>query len=441
MRGMRITYDFTWLHKDAIGERGVSSQELAALEQAHPHPWKQILQNPYNWPLGWLDLEARTAELSLVRQALARIENRNVLVTIGMGGSTLGTKALAATFVRQTGPSSFSAGERELIVVDNLDEATTAEVIHRAGTQGVVLNPVSKSGNTLETIANFLALSQRPALADSPVVVTTGNRDGALATYARETGAPVLPVPGDVGGRFSALSPVSLFPLGFLGYPIEDLLEGATAARSNLTADDYESNPSLRLAARLHLLATRRNFSELMLWIYCDALREFGRWWEQLFAESLGKQKQVASETVRVGLTPLAVSGPAAQHSLLQLALDGPPNKISGFTKVAQTRAELPALSHPPRGVAEFNYLQGRHLHEIASAELEGTRSSLRHQSLPSYLLILQDLQPEVLGELILFFETAIAVMGVYLSIDPYTQPAVEESKQLARKLLQQSPA
>lgn len=434
---MRIAYDFDWLHQDAVGENGVSSQELAELEQTHPRPLRELTENPHKWPLGWLDIETRTAEVPSIRRASASVEASEVLITIGMGGSTLGTRALAAAFAQQTSACSFSANGHELILLDNLDEAAIIEIAEYAKGRPVALNPVSKSGNTLETVANFLALSRHPAFEKAAVVVTTGNRKGALAVYAREMGLPILPIPEDVGGRFSVLSPVALFPLSFLGYPIEQLLAGAAEAHSQLTKDDYAANPSLALAARLYLLAETKGIDQLVLWTYSNALREWGRWWVQLVAESLGKQKQVHGEPEAVGLTPVTALGPAGQHSLLQLVLDGPSNKVSGFIQVTQPPAQLAPFSSVPECLERFQYLRDRRIHELVVAELEGTRNSLRRRGRPSYLLRLRDLQPEVVGELLLFFETVVTIMGRFLQINPFNQPAVEESKQLARKLLQ----
>jgi len=303
----------------------------------------------------------------------------------------------------------------------------------------VVLNPVSKGGNTLETIANFLALSCHRDLNIADTVVTTGSEKGALATYARERALPVLHIPEDVGGRFSVLSPVALFPLAFLGYPIERLLEGAREALPTLRVDDYEENPALALAARLYVLVDRHGFDQLLLWSYCDALHEWGRWWVQLFAESLGKQRQDRDENRAVGLTPMAVLGPAAQHSMLQLVLDGPRDKTCGFIEVARPKVQLPAFGDLPTAMQEFQYLQDKRLHEVVTAGLRGTRESLRQRGCPSFLLKLPSLEPEAVGELILFFEVVASLMGVFLGINPFDQPAVDESKRLARELLETS--
>jgi len=433
---MRIAYDFDWLHEEAVGDNGVSSDMLAKLERTHPEPVTELVENPHGWPIGWLNLQARTEEIPAVRDALTRIEGIDALITIGMGGSILGARALAATFGRQTSTNSFAANGKELILLDNLDEATLAETLQRVEGRSVALNPVSKSGNTLETVANFLTLAQHPALADAQVVVTTENEDGAVAAYARESGALALPVPQDVGGRFSVMSPVGLFPLAFLGYPIERLLAGASGALTRFAQNDYRTNPALSLAARLYLLTAEKGFGQLVLWSYTDALREWGRWWTQLFAESLGKRKTVNGREVSVGLTPLAALGPADQHSLLQLVLDGPADKVSGFIRLVEPHAEAPAFNAPPKGMERFGYLHHKRLREIAAAELAGTRESLRQQDRPSYILELPALGPEEMGELLLFFEMVVALAGIFYGVNPFDQPAVEESKRLARELL-----
>ncbi len=432
---MELALDFTNLSADAVGTNGVTVEIRDILLPDAQNALKALLENPYGWPLGWLDLAARRSELPSVLEVLAQVADADTLVTIGMGGSALGTQALAGLFAECTAPGEFiSANGKRLIVLDNLDEERLAQVASRLGGRSVVLNPESKSGTTLETVANFTALLSK--LEGAEIVVTTGEPDSPLGRFAGHSACPILPVPEDVGGRFSVLSPVGFFPLAFLGVDVEAVVEGALSVRDAFLQSEYYENPALLLALNLYALATRCGVSQMVFMPYCERMCDLGRWWQQLFAESLGKRHSLSSENAPRGLTPIAALGPRDQHSLLQLLLEGPADKVTALVQVTEPSASAGTLGEPQKGLESFGYLSGKRVNDIVLAELAGTRDSLTKQGRPNYTITFPRLTPQAAGEFVIFHEVVVGLLGVMLDVNPFDQPAVDESKKLTREML-----
>jgi len=432
---MELAFDFTNLSTDAVGAGGVSAEIRDALRPDAQNALKGLLENPHGWPLGWLDLATRRSELPSVLDVLAQVADADTLVTIGMGGSTLGTRALAELFAECTAPGEYlSTNGKRLIVLDNLDEERLAQIASRLGGRSVVLNPVSKSGATLETVANFTALLSN--LEGAEVVVTTGGLDSPLGQFASHSGCPILPVPEDVGGRFSVLSPVGFFPLAFLGVDVEAVVEGAFSVRDAFLQPAYYENPALLLALNLFALATRCGVSQMVFMPYCGRMCGLGSWWRQLFAESLGKRYSLSGEDAPKGLTPITALGPRDQHSILQLLLEGPADKVTALVQIAETSVSSRMPDELQKGLESFDYLSGIGVNEITLAELAGTRDSLTKQGRPNYTITFPHLIPQAVGEFLLFHEIVVGLLGVMLDVNPFDQPAVEESKELTREML-----
>jgi glucose-6-phosphate isomerase len=433
---MELAFDFTNLSSGAVGASGVTAEIRDALLPDAQGALKVLLENPYGWPLGWLDLAARRSELPSVLDTLAQVADANTLVTLGMGGSTMGTRALAKLFADQTAPTEFKgpSGKR-LIVLDNLDEERLAQVTSRLSEDSVVLNPVSKSGTTLETVANFTSLLSK--LEGAKAVVTTGEPDSPLGQYASHSGCPILSIPEDVGGRFSVLSPVGLFPLAFLGVDVEAVVEGALSVRDAFLQPAYYENPALLLVLNLYALATRCSISQMVFMPYYGRMTGLGDWWRQLFAESLGKRHSLTGKEVSRGLTPIAALGPRDQHSILQLLLEGPADKVTALVQVTEPSVSTGALSEPQKGLEGFSYLNGKRINDIVLAELAGTRDSLTKQGRPNYTVTFPHLTPQAAGAFLFFYEVVVGLLGVMLNVNPFDQPAVDEGKGLTREMLQ----
>ena len=433
---MELAFDFTNLASDAVGTNGVTDEIRDALLPDAQNALRVLQENPYGWPLGWLDLAARRSELPSVLDALEQVADADTLITIGMGGSAAGTRALAALFADEIAPGKFAgANGKHLIVLDNLDEERLAQATAHLSGCSVAVNPVSKSGATLETIVNFTWLLSE--MEGAKAVVTTSKPDSPLGQFASHSSYPILPIPEDVGGRFSVLSSVGFLPMAFLGIDVEAVLEGALSARDSLLKSAYYENPALLLAANLHALITHCGVSQIVFMPYCERMNSLGHWWQQLFAESLGKRHSLSGEDAPTGLTPIIALGPKDQHSLLQLMLEGPTDKITAFVQLSEPAASTGTLDRSQKSLESFSYLGDKRINDIVLAQLAGTRDSLTKRGCPNYTITFPRLIPQAAGEFLLFYEVVVGLLGVMLDVNPFDQPAVEESKELTREILQ----
>ena len=204
----------------------------------------------------------------------------------------------------------------------------------------MLVNVVSKSGGTAETLAQYLVVRHwldeaLGSAASRHLVFTTDPDKGALREIATREGIATLEVPPDVGGRFSVLSPVGLLPAALVGIDIEALLEGAARAVARAESDDLLDNPAALFAA-LHWTADTQAGARLhVLMPYTDRLRDFAEWFRQLWAESLGKRVDREGRVVHTGPTPIASVGATDQHCQVQLFMEGPFDKVVTFVTVA----------------------------------------------------------------------------------------------------------
>jgi glucose-6-phosphate isomerase len=360
------------------------------------------------------------------------------VLVLGIGGSALGTKALLNALRRPAWNEWDDEGREfypRVTVLENVDPTTVAAALARIDPRRVLVNVISKSGGTAETMAQYLVVRAwlDTALGDAAsrhLVFTTDPARGALRELAARDAIATLDVPPAVGGRFSVLSPVGLLPAALAGIDIAGLLAGARQAVERASADDLLHNPAALFAA-LHWVAdTELGARVHVLMPYTDRLRELAEWYRQLWAESLGKRVDREGRTVHVGPTPVAAVGATDQHSQVQLFMEGPYDKVITFIRLEQFRDDVP-IPEAPGLPADLAYLPGHSLGELLNAEYEATSAALAEMGRMNATLHLPELTPETFGELIMFFQLATGYAGVWYGIDPFDQPGVELGKRL----------
>jgi glucose-6-phosphate isomerase len=168
---------------------------------------------------------------------------------------------------------------------------------------------------------------------------------------------------------------------------------------------------------------------------YSDRLRSFALWFQQIWAESLGKIREKGGEERHIGPTPLPAVGATDQHSQVQLFMEGPRDKVVIFLAVEETPdpVMIPEL-HPE--MPGLSYLGGHTLAEILTAERRATTEALRQRGRPSMTLEIKELSAHTLGGLFMLFEVATVLAGALYGIDPLNQPGVELGKDLTYGLL-----
>jgi glucose-6-phosphate isomerase len=366
--------------------------------------------------------------------------HEHVLV-LGIGGSALGVKALLNALRRPAWNEWDDEGRDffpRLTVLDNVDPTSIATALERIDPRRVLVNVISKSGGTAETMAQYLVVrawleEALGSAASRHLVFTTDPSRGALRELARQEHIATLDVPADVGGRFSVLSPVGLLPAALVGIDIDQLLAGARRALERSETDDLLQNPPALYAA-LHWEAHINLGAGIhVLMPYTDRLREFAEWYRQLWAESLGKRVDREGRTVHLGPTPVAAIGATDQHSQVQLFMEGPFDKVITFITIEDlgTDVKIPSAGSLQPLPPDLEYLPGHTLGELLRAEHEATSTALAQMGRMNCTLRFPGLTAATLGEAIMFFQLATGYAGVWYGIDPFDQPGVELGKRL----------
>jgi glucose-6-phosphate isomerase len=418
---------------------GLTRAELDGLAAAATGAFEGFAARRSAGELGFADLpaDAATADasLALARDLAARFEN---LVVLGIGGSSLGGRAILAALCHPFHnllPRE-RRGALRVFFPDNSDPATFEALLHTLDLEETCFATITKSGGTAETMGQHLALRERclarfgeEGYRDRCVLVTDPAK-GALREIARAERLRTLPVPANVGGRFSALSAVGLLPAAAAGLDVTALLAGAAAMEARCRTPSLRENPALLYAAALHLLDRRKGRHIHVLMPYADALRDTGDWFVQLWAESLGKRPDV-------GPTPFRAVGATDQHSSMQLMMEGPHDKVVTLVRVVQPRADV-SMTVPDvyAGHAEIAYLNGHTMGELIEAERRATEAALRKAGRPTISIELPRLDAHAMGELIMLLELATAYAGGLYGVNAFDQPGVEAGKRYAQGLL-----
>lgn len=418
-----LEVDLTFAYDDALGAgRGLPVAGLAAAAEAGRAALQRVRAAREAGGLGWLGLPRRmdlAEEVSAWRSATPPFDD---ILLLGIGGSALSASLFGALVPR--GPS----GPR-LHVVDTVDPARLSFLLQTCRPGRTLVLAVSKSGTTLETAATFLvaeAWMERAlgARAHERIAAVCDEEPNPLRERATRKGYACFGVPAGVGGRFSALCAVGLLPAALLGLDPREPLRGAAQALERCLREEPDRNPALALAMA-HQQAASAGRSVAVLWPYGEALRPLGPWWVQLMAESLGK----ASPRGPVGVTPLAASGPADQHSLLQLLLEGPDDKLVVMVGAGSLGSADPVV---PRGGEELTPVGGQSLAQVLRAEQEATAHALARAGRPVLTIQLADAGPASLGALLLTLEVMVATWAQMMGVDAFDQPAVAFGKQAA---------
>lgn len=369
------------------------------------------------------------------------------VVILGIGGSALGAKALLSA-LRPAFWNQLTHDERQgnprLHILDNVDSDTTASLFNHLDFSRTLFLVISKSGGTIEPMSLLLlALEKINATVGMDklaqhLVVITDPKQGFLRPYAQKHGLDVFEIPPNAGGRFSVFTPVGLLPAALCGINVLEILKGLKTAQAQYSNTDYAQNPVAQAAAIHHAYYQQgKNISVIMP--YSTALEYTADWFVQLWAESIGKAKNLDGETVNVGLTPVKAVGATDQHSQLQLFAEGPYDKVVTFIDVETTHNTL-TLPNVPEDFSPLSYLGGKTLHEVLRAECRGTQQSLTDAKRANMTITLDIINEMRYAQLLYFFELLTAVTGALFEIDPFDQPGVEASKINTKAILNQQP-
>ena len=373
--------------------------------------------------------------LDLARELGGEIDT---LVVLGIGGSALGSRALYQALrppFHDHRPGGAERGVR-LVIADSIDPRTFGAILDEVDPHHTVFTVISKSGETAETMSQFLIIRERLLKVlgavdySRHVVMITDADAGALRQIVNDEGFRSLAIPPGIPGRYSILSAVALLPAAVAGVDVNELLAGAAAMDERCASPSPFENPAALHAAVHYLAQVKRQKHVNVLMPYCDALAGLAEWFAQLWAESLGKECDVDGNVVHAGQTPLAAVGSGDQHSRLQLFAEGPNDKIITFVRVEDhgNRLEI------PRGYGDLesvSYLGGRQIGDLLNLEQRATEVSLAAQGRLTTTLHVPVVNAFTLGQLIYLFEVQTVFAGGLYRVDPFNQPGIEASKRL----------
>jgi glucose-6-phosphate isomerase len=414
-----IELNFSNMMSEVIGEKGVSERRLEAVRDAVVKAREELISG--RWPeLGFMDLVGQDTKDVKETGAFIR-EHSEYFILLGIGGSALGPK----TIMEALSPFHNLRKSPKVFIYDNVDPSTLRGIMSLIDLKKTAINVISKSGSTAETVASFMILydEMKKTIGDKVserFIVTTDPEKGNLRKIAGEHGMRTLPVPRNVGGRYSVLSPVGLLLAGAIGIDADELLRGAKDIHDKCIEPELWKNPAFLFGTLLYLMEREEKRGINVLMPYSDRLKSLSEWFCQLWAESLGK--------LGMGLTPYPSSGTTDQHSQLQLWMEGPEDKVVIFVRVEDHGADvkIPPVFSDMEGMG---YLAGKSMAGLMNAEEESTELCLAKAGRPNMTINVPVVDAYHLGQLFYFFEIATAFVGFLYGVNPFNQPSVEEGK------------
>lgn len=378
--------------------------------------------------LGWVDLPVNydKEEFARIEAAAEKIRKTcDILVVIGIGGSYLGARA-AIEFIKSPLYNNLKKDTPDIYFAGN-NISTTAlnDLLSICEGRDICINVISKSGTTTEPAVSFrvfralLEKKYGKEGARERIFVTTDRARGTLKAFSTERGYETFVVPDDVGGRYSVLTAVGLLPIAVAGIDILSMMQGAAAARAELTSDKIEENDALLYAATRNILLRKGKATEILVG-YEPYMLMLNEWWKQLYGESEGKDNK--------GLLPDSVVFSTDLHSLGQYIQEGVRNIFETVIAVDDVGSSF-TIPNDTENVDGLNFLSGKLLSEVNKTAMLGTLCAHTDGGVPNLVIHVKDRTPYTFGYLVYFFELACAVSGYTLGVNPFNQPGVESYK------------
>lgn len=376
--------------------------------------------------LGWVNLPSEALKTAKEIDSLGKEirENAEVLVSVGIGGSYLGARAVIESFLNPFAQAKKGATQ-VIYAGHNMNGEYFKHLLDYLEGKDFYVNVISKSGTTTEPAIAFRFLKEYAEKrygkdgAAKRIIATTDAKKGALKTLSTENKYRTFVIPDDVGGRYSVLTPVGLIPIAAAGINIEEFIKGFDSM-AKLTKDgDYKKNPSMLYAMLRNILYNKGFATEIMV-NYIPRMHYISEWWKQLYGESEGKDKK--------GIYPSSVDFSTDLHSLGQFIQDGKRGLFETVIRVGNEDIDL-SVKKEDSDLDGLNYLDGKKLHEINKSALEATVLAHVDGGVPNIIIDIDKITPFTIGELLYFFEKACGISGYILGVNPFDQPGVEEYK------------
>ena len=388
--------------------------------------------------LGWMELPTNynKEEFERIKKASNKIiNNSEVLVVIGIGGSYLGARAvidsLSHTFYN--GMPKQTRKTPEIVYAGNsISPKYLNDLIQYIGDRDFSINIISKSGTTTEpaiAFRIFKELLEKKYGIDSAkerIYATTDKEKGALKNLATQMEYETFVIPDNIGGRYSVLTAVGLLPIAVAGINIDKLMQGAKNAEEKYSEQNVLKNDCYKYAITRNILYSQDKWVEIFV-NYEPKMHFFTEWLKQLFGESEGKEEK--------GIFPAGVDNSTDLHSMGQYIQQGKRNLFETVLNVVEPETDI-IIKEDDQNIDGLNFLAGKGMDLVNKKAMEGTIEAHISGGVPNIMLNIDRIDEEAIGEVIYFFEKACAVSGNILGINPFDQPGVEEYKKNMFRLL-----
>ena len=342
---------------------------------------------------------------------LKKFKTFKTIAIIGMGGSILGVEAIYSFLKKKI--------KKKVFFFNDLDENKLSCFKKNQKLSKVLFIIISKSGNTIETLSNTFSLSIIKKNSKN-VIIISEKKNNILFSLSKKMNLFYIEHKDYIGGRFSVLSEVGIIPAYLMGINILKLRSRILDSLS-LKNRIYLKDHTTKLAS----LIKSQKFNDLIFLNYLPELEKFLFWSQQLVAESLGKQNK--------GFLPVISNAPKDHHSLLQLYLDGPHNKlfyIFSFEKKSLKKIKL------NKNINIKSFLNKKRLSTIKQAQKNALIKTFKKKKIPFREFRIKEINEETLGKLFSYFIIETIIIGKLLNINPFNQPAVEQVKEYTKELL-----
>ena len=380
--------------------------------------------------LGWLHLPSSIDEQQLqeIEKCAAVLRQEcEYVITIGIGGSYLGAKAIIEALSDHFAAYKTGNGPKVLFAGNNIGEDYLYDLMDLVKGHKFGIIVISKSGTTTEPAIAFrlfkemLEKQEGKAFAQRNIIAVTDARRGALRNLATQESYATFVIPDNVGGRFSVLTPVGLLPIAVAGFDIRALVAGAVEMEQN--GDEQVMNYAI---ARNALYQSGKKIEILVN--FTPRLHFLAEWWKQLYGESEGKQHK--------GIFPASVDFTTDLHSMGQWIQDGERTIFETVVSVGDQQHEV-IIPTDEADLDGLNYIAGKNVDYVNKMAELGTRLAHIDGGVPNLLITIPAVTERYMGQLIYFFEKACGVSGYMLGVNPFDQPGVEAYKKNMFALLE----
>ena len=345
------------------------------------------------------------------QKELSHFKKYKNIIIIGMGGSILGAETIYQFLKKKI--------KKNVTFLDNIDFEKIKTLKKKINNKDYLFLVISKSGNTVETISNLFYLNIIKKNSKN-IIIISENKNNILSSKAKKYNLFFIEHKNYIGGRYSVLSEVGMIPAIILGANIQNIRKNIS--RHLLASQqDILKNNVIKLASFIK----KKIYKNIIFFNYAPELENLLFWCQQLIAESLGKDGK--------GFLPIISNAPKDHHSLLQLYLDGPKDKIF---YVFSLEKKIKSKFKTKKIIKEKNYLDNKSLIDIKKAQREAFIKILKINKIPFREFTFNNLNEETLGEIFSYFILETVLLAKVTNINPFDQPAVEDVKILTKKIL-----